>query len=76
LSFIALGIVLIAAGLYGPFYIGCKVLPDGWMEWPTTHWWTCPMILTLFACFIAGIIGGSVWIGAASNINKKDNWDL
>jgi hypothetical protein len=74
--FITLGGPLIIAGLYGPFYIGCEILPDGWTEHPTTYWWTVPMLLTLVACKIVGIGFGAACIAVATRNPKKDDWDL
>lgn len=53
----AVALVLFAAGLWTPFWIGGDLLPSGWaME--GTYWWTFPMMFTLGFGGFGMLVGG------------------
>jgi hypothetical protein len=53
------GIFFFLLGLFAPFYIGCELLPDGWVgNQEPGFWWTIPAVVCLIFGGIMSIIFG------------------
>lgn len=61
--------LLCFGAVYGLFYVGYEMLPDGWL--PTKYWWSTPTLAVMVGvgviCVIIGVIAIGVAIGAISD---------
>lgn len=44
------------AYLYGLFFLLMEVLPDGWAEQPSTHWWALPTCIVALILSVGALI--------------------